>query len=107
MHVVLDQLPACLKDPHNATLVLRHVKTEKEMPALLFDWNMAGFNARGQTPAVIVANLVAHWAMGPECQNKTCLLISYVFGFCASSLPHLSFLVKLKGQEPAWRGEHV
>ncbi|CAG8595765.1 6223_t:CDS:2 [Paraglomus occultum] len=61
--VVRDQLPACLKDPHNTTLVLRQIKTEKEMPALLFDWNIAGFNVRGQTPAAIVASLIASGAV--------------------------------------------
>ncbi|CAG8577585.1 2152_t:CDS:2 [Paraglomus occultum] len=52
-----------LKDAHNTTLVLRQIKTEKEMPALLFDWNIAGFNVRGQTPAAIVASLVASGAV--------------------------------------------
>ncbi|CAG8701188.1 12846_t:CDS:2 [Funneliformis caledonium] len=65
-------LPIVLQNPQTADIVLRSIKNDNEMPALLFDWNNSGFNNNpanpgrngiaAQTQAAIVANLVAYGA---------------------------------------------
>ncbi|RGB33429.1 hypothetical protein C1646_669360 [Rhizophagus diaphanus] len=57
-----------LQDPTIAKIVLRELKKKNEMPALMFDWNDAGFNdvptvpnccnrVAGQTKAAVIASL--------------------------------------------------
>ncbi|CAG8518167.1 14455_t:CDS:2 [Cetraspora pellucida] len=67
-------LPTIFQNPHIVTLVFDYLKEKdsEEMPALLFDWNDAGFNdtavpncrngIEGQTKASIIANLLANGA---------------------------------------------
>ena len=73
LHLVPTTLPIVLQNPPTAKIVLRSIKNDNEMPALLFDWNNPGFNDNpanpncrngivGQTQAAIVANLVAYGA---------------------------------------------
>ncbi|CAG8674072.1 4746_t:CDS:2, partial [Acaulospora colombiana] len=72
---VPENLPTILQNPDIVTLILKYLKgkdTDDEMPALLFDWNQAGFNdtnvpncrngVAGQTQGAIVANLLANGA---------------------------------------------
>ncbi|KAF0445456.1 hypothetical protein F8M41_003169 [Gigaspora margarita] len=66
------ELPEALQDPKVATILLSELK--KDMPALVFQWNDAGFNdvpnmpncrngIPGQTKAALIANLVANRAV--------------------------------------------
>ncbi|CAG8476251.1 17423_t:CDS:2 [Cetraspora pellucida] len=67
-------LPTMFQNPYIVTLVFDYLKEKdsEEMPALLFDWNDAGFNdtavpncrngITGQTKASIIANLLANGA---------------------------------------------
>ena len=70
-----ENLPTILQNPDIVTLVLKYLKgkdTDDEMPALLFDWNQAGFNdtnvpncrngIAGQTQGAIIANILANGA---------------------------------------------
>ncbi|CAG8825458.1 7951_t:CDS:2, partial [Racocetra persica] len=69
-----ENLPTVLQNPDIVTLVLKYFKEKEtdEMPALLFDWNNAGFNDTAvlncrngiatQTQASIIANLLANGA---------------------------------------------
>ncbi|CAG8551134.1 8514_t:CDS:2, partial [Acaulospora morrowiae] len=70
-----ENLPTILQNPDIVTLVLKYLKikdTDDEMPALLFDWNQAGFNdtkvthhrngIMGQTQRAIIANILAYGA---------------------------------------------
>ncbi|CAG8528601.1 6309_t:CDS:2, partial [Dentiscutata erythropus] len=66
---VPENLPTILQNSEIAALVLKYLKRDDEMPALLIDWNDSGFNdtatpnlrngVAGQTKAAIVADLVA------------------------------------------------
>ncbi|CAG8572125.1 1252_t:CDS:2, partial [Acaulospora morrowiae] len=73
---VPENLPTILQNPDIVTLILKYLKgkdTDDEMPALLFDWNQAGFNdtnvpncrngVAGQTQGAIIANLLANGAI--------------------------------------------
>ncbi|CAG8785490.1 7309_t:CDS:1, partial [Racocetra fulgida] len=67
-----ENLPTVLQNPDIVTLVLKYLKEKEtdEMPALLFDWNDAGFNdtvtsncrngIATQTKASIIADLLAN-----------------------------------------------
>ncbi|CAG8636843.1 6881_t:CDS:2, partial [Paraglomus occultum] len=68
-----EKLPTILQNPDIVTLVLKYLKikdTDDEMPALLFDWNQAGFNdtnvpncrngVAGQTQGAIIAHILAN-----------------------------------------------
>ncbi|CAG8546941.1 5412_t:CDS:2, partial [Cetraspora pellucida] len=81
-----ENLPTILQNPDIVTLVLKYLKikdTDDEMPALLFDWNQAGFNdtnvpncrngVAGQTQGTIIANILAHGAT--DFMNKNILFI--------------------------------
>ncbi|CAG8761498.1 15167_t:CDS:2, partial [Dentiscutata heterogama] len=69
-----ENLSTVLQNPDIVTLVLKYFKEKEtdEMPALLFDWNNAGFNDTAvlncrngiatQTQASIIANLLANGA---------------------------------------------
>ncbi|CAG8574147.1 2875_t:CDS:2 [Paraglomus occultum] len=70
-----EKLPTILQNPDIVTLVLKYLKikdTDDEMPALLFDWNQAGFNdtnvpncrngVAGQTQEAIIAHILANGA---------------------------------------------
>ena len=70
VHILIDilllappNLPPFLNNPDIATLVLQALKRDKNMPALVFDWNPAGFNdvatAPGFRNGVTVQNLAA------------------------------------------------
>ncbi|KAF0517381.1 hypothetical protein F8M41_016918 [Gigaspora margarita] len=73
---VPGNLPSILQNPDIVDLILKYLKgkdTDGEMPALLFDWNQAGFNdnpnvpncrngVAGQTQAAIITNLTAYRA---------------------------------------------
>ncbi|CAG8563838.1 10844_t:CDS:2 [Funneliformis mosseae] len=69
----LANLPPFLNNHNTATLVLRALKGYENMPALVFNWNPAGFNDIGTAPglrngvagqnlAAIIANLTANGA---------------------------------------------
>ncbi|CAG8686019.1 7546_t:CDS:2 [Acaulospora morrowiae] len=71
-HRESHNLPLALQDPTTATILLRELK--KDMPALVFQWNDAGFNdvpampncrngIPGQTKVAFIANLVASGAV--------------------------------------------
>ncbi|KAF0555272.1 hypothetical protein F8M41_017658 [Gigaspora margarita] len=72
---VPENLPTILQNPDIVTFILKYLKgkdTDDEMPALLFNWNQAGFNdsnvpnccngVAGQTQGAIIANLLANEA---------------------------------------------
>ncbi|CAG8595704.1 5507_t:CDS:2 [Cetraspora pellucida] len=68
-----DKLPPVLQNRKTATLVLKALKKDQYMPALVFEWNEAGFNdvltASGfrngiasQNKAMIITNLTTNGA---------------------------------------------
>ncbi|CAG8620651.1 4908_t:CDS:2 [Paraglomus occultum] len=72
--IVPASLPSTLQNPDITTPLLKHLKDKDspETPALVIDWNDAGFNDTptqdfrngvvGQTKAAIIASLMAHGA---------------------------------------------
>lgn len=72
-----QNLPTFLQDPTIAKIVLREIKKKDEMPALVFDWNDAGFNDDpnvpncrngqiAQTKAAVIASLVGAGAVNHD-----------------------------------------
>ncbi|CAJ0825432.1 1670_t:CDS:10 [Entrophospora sp. SA101] len=68
-----ENLPPVLQNRKTATLVLKTLKKDKNMPALVFEWNQAGYNdvptalgsqngIAGQNKGAIVKNLMANGA---------------------------------------------
>ncbi|CAG8626890.1 26378_t:CDS:2 [Dentiscutata erythropus] len=68
-----DRLPPALQNRKTATLVLKALKKDQDMPALVFEWNEAGFNdvliapgfrngVAGQNKAAIITNLTTNGA---------------------------------------------
>ncbi|RGB41011.1 hypothetical protein C1646_686525 [Rhizophagus diaphanus] len=68
-----ENLPPPLNNPNTATLVRKALKKDTDMPALVFDWNPAGFNdvatapglrngVAGQDVNAIITNLTANGA---------------------------------------------
>ncbi|CAB4383307.1 hypothetical protein RhiirA5_366965 [Rhizophagus irregularis] len=68
-----ENLPPFLNNHDTAILVLRALKKDKNMPALVFEWNLAGFNdvatapglrngVANQDKATIIANLTENGA---------------------------------------------
>ncbi|CAG8639099.1 26816_t:CDS:2, partial [Dentiscutata erythropus] len=80
---VPENLPTILQNPEIAALVLKYLKGDDEMPALVIGWNDAGFNdtatpnlhngVAGQTKAAIIADLIAGGAI--DFQNHNILFI--------------------------------
>ena len=69
--LALANFPLFLNNHDTATLVLRALKRDKKMPALVSDWNLAGFNdvaaalelrngVAGQNLAAIITNLTTN-----------------------------------------------
>ncbi|CAG8602037.1 2561_t:CDS:2 [Cetraspora pellucida] len=69
----LDRLPPVLQNRKTATLVLKALRKDQYMPALVFEWNEAGFNyvltapgfrngIAGQNKAAIITNLTTNGA---------------------------------------------
>ena len=69
-----DTLPVFFKNPETAALVLKTLKKDNDMPALVFHWDPRGFNdvatapnlrngIAGQNVEAIIANLVANGAI--------------------------------------------
>ncbi|CAG8644154.1 8541_t:CDS:2, partial [Ambispora leptoticha] len=68
-----DNLPPVLQNRKTATLVLKALKKDQDMPALLFEWNEAGFNdvptapglrngIAGQNRVAIITNITTNGA---------------------------------------------
>ncbi|CAG8682914.1 hypothetical protein C2G38_2150421 [Gigaspora rosea] len=97
-----SELSVALKDPNVATILLSELK--KDMPALVFQWNDAGFNdvpntpncrngIPGQTKAAFIANLMASGAV--NCDDT-------VFTF-----PNGATIGRWVNQIPAWARHQV
>jgi hypothetical protein len=80
LHLATGNLPAIFKNnPDIVNLVLHEIDDDDEMSALLFDWNMLGFNDTSvancrngilnQDRDAIIANLVAHGAINYRNKN--------------------------------------